>query len=58
MKRGDEAVAVDEVSGRLSSSGVSGEEEEGWEVNGDLIFLKQRLRFLARVFGIISTPVL
>ena len=53
MKRGDDAVAVEEGSKRLLSSGVSREEEE-WKVNGNLILVKQRLRFFPRVLGIIS----
>ena len=54
MKRSDDAVAEEEeVNGRLLSSGVSREEED-WEVNGNLILVKQRLRFFLRVLGIIS----
>ena len=52
MERSDDAVATEEVNGRLLSSGVSRGEKD-WEVDGNLILEKQRLRFFPWMLGII-----
>lgn len=47
-------MVAEEGNGPPLSSGVSGEEDE-WEIlNGNLILVKQRLRFFPWVLGIIS----